>query len=143
MAEVHINDKFITALRKKLRFTTSRGQLSVEDLWDLDLKTLDTMAVNLNTAAKAAEGAKTFLTVSGKKRDPELNELKFEIVLHILQTKQAEKELAANKRAIAEEAQQLSELIKKKELEHFQGQDVEVLKKRLAELKKDEDAIPA
>jgi hypothetical protein len=37
------NNLFIQAAKSKLRFNTTRGQLTTEDLFDLNLKSLDAM----------------------------------------------------------------------------------------------------
>lgn len=43
---------FEKASRIKLRYSTNRGVLSVEDLWDLSLEQLDPIAINLNKSLK-------------------------------------------------------------------------------------------
>ena len=43
---------FEKASRIKLRYSTNRGVLSVEDLWDLSLEQLDPIAINLSKRLK-------------------------------------------------------------------------------------------
>ena len=77
---------FEKASRLKLRFASTRGGLSVEDLWDLSLANLNGLAKGINKAIKASE-EEDFLK-EAKKTDTEAK-LAFEIVLHILNTKKA------------------------------------------------------
>ena len=46
---------FEQASRLKLTFSTNKGQLSVEHLWDLSLDSLDTLAKGVNRELKASE----------------------------------------------------------------------------------------
>ncbi len=46
---------FEKASRLKLRIATAMGQLTVEDLWDLNLATLNAIAKGLNKQLKLAE----------------------------------------------------------------------------------------
>jgi len=83
---------FEQATRKKLRFTTSRGPLTVEDLWELPLTSkterpnLDAIAIELHEAIEA-QGTKSF--VKAAKKD-EILQLKFDVVKHIIDVKEAE-----------------------------------------------------
>ena len=72
------------ASKIKLRFLTSRGPLTVEQLWDLPLSELDTLAISLQEGYKKS-GKKSFLETKSKK-DRELK-LAFDIVLDVLNTK--------------------------------------------------------
>lgn len=82
---------FKQATREKLRFQTSKGILSVEQLWDLSLSDLDTLAVSLQEAYDKSKG-KSFLDTRTTK-DKGLK-LQFDVVLEILQDKKDELELA-------------------------------------------------
>tara|TARA_R110000851_G_scaffold219123_1_gene371938 strand:+ start:329 stop:694 length:366 start_codon:yes stop_codon:yes gene_type:complete len=72
------------ASQLKKRFLTSKGSLSVEQLWDLSIPLLDELAISLEKDYKAS-GDKSFITTKTKK-DKELK-LSFDIVLDVLNTK--------------------------------------------------------
>lgn len=81
---------FKQASQIKLRFKTTKGDLTVEQLWDLPIEELDKLAVSLERMSKSS-GAKTFLEV--KTKDDEIAKLRFDIALDILNTRQkADKE---------------------------------------------------
>lgn len=84
-------ENFKKASKEKLRFQTARGPLSVEQLWDLSPKELDTLAISLE-AEHEASGRKSFL-VKRSVKDTTVK-LKFDIVLEILSTKLEEAETA-------------------------------------------------
>ena len=122
---------FKQASKIKLRFATNKGYLSVEDLWDLSLPSLDKIAVALDEEL-AKSPRKSFITDNTPKND-EL-ELKFNIVKEIIATKMKEKsdkEIAKDKAA---EKARLTELLAKKQSEKLESLTEEQLKQRLAEL---------
>lgn len=122
---------FKQASKIKLRFTTSKGNLSMEDLWDLSLPSLDKIAVALDEEL-AKSPRKSFITNNTPKND-EL-ELKFNIVKEIISTKmkeKADKEAAKDKAA---EKARLTELLAKKQSEKLESLSEEELIKRIAEL---------
>ena len=122
---------FKQATKQKLRFATNKGYLSVEDLWDLSLPSLDKIAVALDEQL-AKSPRKSFITDNTPKND-EL-ELKFNIVKEIIATKMKEKsdkEIAKDKAA---EKARLTELLAKKRSEKLESLSEEELMKRLAEL---------
>lgn len=80
---------FEQASRKKLRFNTLLGLVSVEDLWDMSLEHLNETAKMLNKNLKESE-EEDFLKDSSKKDTT--SALRFKIVLHILKTKKQEKQ---------------------------------------------------
>lgn len=86
------------ASRLKLRFTTASGPLTVEQLWDLTITNLDTLAVKLQDEYKSS-AKKSFIVKSTAK--DKLAKLKFNLVLDILTTKveeaEAAKDAGANK----------------------------------------------
>lgn len=83
---------FIEASRSKLRFTSGRGSLSVEDLWDLDLKDLDRIAVGIDEKIKESSGHRSFLTNPDRKLSKAIkeDELRLEVIKVIINTREAE-----------------------------------------------------
>ena len=102
---------FEKASRQKLRFDTPKGQLSVEDLWDLPLYSL-TGKANLDDIARVLDAnlkagtSKSF--VNKATSADEVLKLKFDIVIHVINTRLDERE-AANK--IAEKREQKQKIM--------------------------------
>lgn len=120
---------FEKASRVKLRYSTNRGVLSVEDLWDLSLEQLDPIAINLNKRLKESQ-TESFI----KTRTKDTTELKFNIVKHIIDVKlqeQEERTVAAEKKA---KRQKILDLMAKK-------QDAELESKSYEELAKELEAL--
>jgi hypothetical protein len=125
---------FEKASRLKLRFDSTQGQLSVEDLWDLPLSAtkgrtcLDDLAVGLDKALKEAG------TTSFVKKATRINEtlrLKFDLVLRVIEVRQAEAEAADLKQVNAEKKQKLLELLAKKKDAALEGLTAEELEKQI------------
>ena len=72
------------ASQLKLRFETSKGSLSVEQLWSLSLTDLDTIAVSLEESVGKSK-TKSFL--DDKSLEDKVTSLKFDIVFDVLTTK--------------------------------------------------------
>lgn len=113
------------ASKLRLRFATTKGELSVEQLWDLPLDDLDTLAVSFEKAYKESKG-KSFLVKKTVK--DKILKLQFDIILDVLNTKVE----AAEERAVANEKkahnQKILGLIKRKkesELENLSIEDLE------------------
>lgn len=109
---------FKQASKMKLRFATSKGNLSVEDLWDLSLPVLDKLAVSYDEEL-AKSPRKSFIT-NDTPSNTEL-ELKFNIVKEIITDKlkeKADRETAKNKAA---EKARLTELLAKKQSEKLES----------------------
>lgn len=130
---------FETATKKKYRFQTAKGFLSVEDLWDLRLSTtavsgtsLDTVAQDLFAKLKATQ-AKSFVNTANTQEHDEL-ENKLEVVKHIIAVKQAEALEAKRGVLKAEEKRRLTELLQQKQDEKLGELSEEEIKKRLSEL---------
>lgn len=106
------------AVRQKLRFQTIKGPLSAEQLWDLTLPELDTLAVSLEEE-HATSGKKSFLVKRSTK--DKTAKLKFEVVLDVLQTKAEEAEQAAQAKADKEHNNKIMEVLAGKEDEELRG----------------------
>lgn len=114
---------FETASREKYRFPF-KGQVSVEDLWDLSPKDLDTIFKSLNAQVKK-ESEESLL--SPKEAVDVVLNAKIEIVKHIVAVKLSEAEKARQAKKRREEKQRIAELIADK-------QDEALREKSLAEL---------
>lgn len=122
---------FEVASRQKLRFDTPRGQVTVEDLWDLPLTStvgkpnLDAIAVELHQ--KMNQTSLSF--VSSRTKDQTEASVKFAIVKHVIDVKMAEAAEAANARERAEKRNLILGEINRR-------QEQELLSMPLDELKK-------
>lgn len=119
------------ASKMKLRFATSKGNLSVEDLWDLSLPVLDKLAVSYDEEL-AKSPRKSFISNDSPKND-EL-ELKFNIVKDIITDKLKEKADRDHAKQKAAEKAKLLDLLDKKQSEKLENLSEEELRQRLAEL---------
>ena len=92
---------FAFATRNKIRFASSRGELSVEMLWDVPLRSAD--GFNLDAVARAANKAwkdateESFVSTVRTAAHDRL-ETALEVVKHVIQVK-LDDEAAAKKRA--------------------------------------------
>ena len=116
------------ASKEKLRIQTNKGLLSVEQLWDLSLTELDTLAVNLEAAYKES-GKKSFLVTKSVK--DKTTKLLFDIVLDILTTKVEESELAREAKDNKEHNQKILNLIVEKKEGDLKEKSVKELEKML------------
>lgn len=119
---------FKQATREKVRFQTSKGSLSVEQLWDLSLSDLDTLAVSLQEAYDKSKG-KSFLDKRTTK-DKALK-LQFDVVLEVLQDKKSEEEAAKEAAEIKIHNQKIFDAIVKAEENELAGKSKKELEKML------------
>lgn len=121
-------DNFKLASQQKLRFQTTKGGLSTEQLWDLSIVDLDALAVSLESQYETS-GKKSFV-VKKSAKDKE-TKLKFDVALDILNTKvellQAETEAQENK----EHNKKILTIIADKKDESLKGKSVKELEKML------------
>lgn len=128
---------FEEASRQKLRFPTAKGNLTVEQLWDLPL---DKTEVNLYQLAselvvevqsKPEKELSFFKKATTKNK---LAELKFNIVKHIVTTRVAEIEEKEQEEAIKSEIAEIDKLIAAKTQEAKASLSVDELIKMKAKL---------
>lgn len=125
------NEKmFEVATRSKMRFPY-KGQISVEDLWDISLPALDSVFKTLNSQMKQV---KEESLLSTKSKADETLELQIEIVKYIVSVKLAEKD--AREKAVEKSAQKqkIMEIMARKQDESLQNASMEDLQKMLNEL---------
>lgn len=125
------------ALRNKYRFESAKGQLTVEQLWDLPLTSrtgpdLDTIARNINREIKQ-QAEESFVNPASNPRKAMLEDC-FAIVLHIIATKQAENATALDATRRKQERDRLTEIL------HLRTQ-AELMTKTPAEIQAMIDAL--
>lgn len=128
---------FEYATRNKLRFASSRGEITTEQLWDVPLRSGD--GFNLNAVAKAANDVVKLINEENfveTSRTPAhaRSEVAFEVVKHVIDVKLAD-EAAAKKRAENKQKKEklLSVLAEKQDGKLSEMSERE-LKKQIAEL---------
>ena len=121
---------FEMATRKKFRFPF-KGMISVEDLWDLSVKNLDTVFKALNAEAKQAN-EESLLAV--KSDEDTILDAKIAIIKHIVAVKQAEEAEKVKAAANRAQARRIQELIANKQDEALQGKSIEELQAMLSAL---------
>ena len=118
------------ASKEKVRFTTKKGLLSSEQLWDLSIKDLDEVVVGLEESYKTS-GAKTFIPNVKETSKDRTEKLKFEVALDILQTKVKDQEVAAKAQETRRHNNRINELIAQKKEGEMNDLSVEELEKLL------------
>jgi hypothetical protein len=109
---------FEKAARSKLRFSTTKGPLSVEDLWDLSVEDLDSIFKAQNARLKSSQEE----SLLGKKtKDDEVATLKVGIVRHIVEVKLAEADARFTAKAKADQKQKLLGILANKQDADLQG----------------------
>lgn len=121
---------FEAATRNKLRFPY-KGQISVEDMWDLPLPALDSIFKTLNSQMKQVK-EESLLSI--KSKADETLELQIEIVKYIVSVKLADKEAKEKAAEKAAQKKRIMEIIAKKQDESLQNASLEDLQKMLVEL---------
>jgi len=121
---------FETAVRSKMRFPF-RGMVSVEDLWDLSVESLDSIFKTLNSQLKQVK--EESLLEKKTKQDRELD-VKIEIIKYIVDVKQVEEDLRLKAKEKREQKQKIMEILATKQDESLQSKSPEELQKMLDEL---------
>jgi ligand-binding sensor domain-containing protein len=122
---------FAQATKQRLRFKSNKvaGNLSVEDLWRLDLDPLNHLAVELVKELESQQ-----ISFIDDVKTDKVTQLKFDVVKYIIDFRKQE---LANRQLAQETAtykQQLMELRYQKEKEQMQQMSIAEIDKKLAEL---------
>ena len=119
------------ALRTKLRFSTSKGKLTTEDLFDLSLTDLNNIAIALDKKLSETP-RKSF--ISDIAPDTAEDELRLSILKDVITTKLIEKNNAQEAKAKAAEKAQLAEILHRKKNQALENLSIEELEAKLKEL---------
>lgn len=126
---------FEQATRLKTRFDSSRGQLTIEDLWDLPLispsgnrANLDAIAIDLHQQTRSTADVVSFVSPSKEDTSKAELALKFEIVKYIIGVRVAERDELKAAADRKEKKARLLELIARKEDETLAGKPIDELR---------------
>lgn len=129
---------FEQASRQKLRFPSLKGELTVEQLWDLPLQSksgfdLDTIAKSVSRDLKAVTEESFVIETSPANTTLVL---KLDLMKHIIVVRLAENTAAVNRAARAVERQKLLGVLADKQDESLKALTPAEIQQRLAELDK-------
>lgn len=130
------------AAKKKLRFSTNRGSLPVEQLFDLPKEEIRQLVIKAREEAKKSSGEVndselSFLDSPAKTKATDA-ELRFEILKDIYLTKKSAEEKAQKKAETKANNKKILELIARKQDEALEKKSIKDLEK-LLESEDDED----
>ena len=125
-----MSDMFEKAVKGKYRFSY-KGQIAVEDLYDLPLGSLDTVFKTLNAEVKKTDEESLLQT---KSEEDDILATKIEIVKYIFNEKLEEKKNRQEAAERKEKKQKIMQIIATKQDEALQNASVEDLQKMLDEL---------
>jgi hypothetical protein len=126
---------FEQATRQAFRFETTKGHLTVEDLWNLPLTSVN--RANLDDIAKGLQAKLTSTALSFVTDTTPVNKVyqaQFDIVLHIINTKIAEAKAAEQYRQNQEKKQKIMAIIEQKQDAALSGASLEDLEAMLNSL---------
>lgn len=117
---------FKEASKLKLRFQTSKGLLSAEQLWDLTQTDLTTCIRNLKKILKKNDDDDLSFLDETSAVD-KVDQLRFDILKDVYLTKKKENEEARTARETKEHNQKILELIASKKDKALEGKSIEEL----------------
>lgn len=128
---------FEFATRNKLRFSSTRGELSIEQLWDVPLRSRD--GFDLNAIAKVANrtlgnAAEENFVETTKTAEHARLETTLEVVKHVIGVKLAEEQAAKNRAAKKQEKEKLLRILAEKQDGKLSELSEQELRERIAAL---------
>lgn len=126
-------NNFKQASKQKLRFNTSKGLLSTEQLWDLKLTPLASVVRSLKKELKKDnDDDLSFLDETATPVDKD-TQLRFNVAKEVYLAKKEERDAIANEAARKEHNQKIMALIADKNEESLKGKTIEELTAMLQE----------
>lgn len=116
------------ALQKKLRFKTNKGMITTEDLFDLSLQNLNTLAIMLDKKVNEAPKKSFIEELPTEEND---DELRFNIVKDVISVKLKARKDNIDKVQKDAQKKRIAELIAKKQDEALEGKSIEELQAML------------
>lgn len=126
-----MTNMWLEALQKRLRFEF-KGLISTEDLFDLDMSSLDIIYQKLSKELREISGDS--LLDNEKADEIAWVQLKLDVVKHVFDIKKAEAEALRQKIANIEEKQRIMHIINEKENAELANLSIDELKEKLNDL---------
>jgi hypothetical protein len=128
---------FEYATRNKIRFASSRGELSVEQLWDVPLRSSN--GFDLNAVAKTASKELKAITEenfveTARTAEHTRREIALTLVKHVIETRLGEEKAAATRAERAQEKAKLLAILAEKQDGKLSELSEKELQKRIAAL---------
>lgn len=125
-----MENMFEFATRSKMRFPF-KGQISVEDLWDLRVEDLDTVFKSLNKQVKQTKEESLLAT---KTTEDTILDTQIAIVKYIFDVKVQETNARLLEKERKEQKQKIMSILATKQEQELQNKSVEELQKMLDEI---------
>lgn len=125
---------FKSATKLKLRFTSSKGVLTTEQLWDLNLTDLASMIKTIKKQLKGSEGDDELSFLDATRTTDTENQLRFDILRDVYLTKKADNDAARTAADRKTQKAKIAELIAEKEEGALKDKSLADLKKMYEEL---------
>jgi hypothetical protein len=122
---------YLEASRKQLRFPTTKGEVSVEELWGLSLLALNAVYVKVSESLEQSKTPSLLVAAPTGNKEAQL---KIDIITDVFNTR---KEEESTKKANIERKQELeflNQLLVNKKVEALQGMSAGDIQQRIAEL---------
>lgn len=138
-------DMFERAAREKIRFPSTKNDLTVEQLFDVPLRSsdtfnLDVIARELNLRVEKNKEDKSFVDAAKKQTPTQARtELAFEIVKHVINVKLDEEKKSESRAKNRAERAKLLQALSAKQDQKLDAMGEAALKKRIAELDEEND----
>lgn len=118
---------FAKASKLKLLFSAQKGQVSLQDLWDLPTSKLRVMANTLNRGLTKPDDLFA-VTTTAENHD----KLRLDIIMEVLETRETENTAKITAEETAQKRELLKSLIQQKKLEATSSMSIEDLEAELA-----------
>lgn len=125
------NDIYKVAAKNDLTFTTPFGLLVPSDLYKISMEKLDSIAVGLKKQINSTVNEESFL---GEKKVDPLTQLRFDIALDTIKTRQEDIKNKENAASKSREKRELENLLAEMEVEERKKLSKEEIQKKLDEL---------
>jgi hypothetical protein len=141
-----ISSMYEVALRKKLRFPSIKGELTLESLWEVPLLdknsdfSLNNIARNINKDLKVEE-EEDFVGGGRKKAGQIKLEMQLGLVKHVISVKKEEDDRAKRRATNAKKRERILEAMEVKDDKKYEGMSMAKLKGELSDLDDDDDDI--
>ena len=121
---------FMEATRKKMRFPSTKGMLTVEDLWDLNSNALNEVYMQLKSEKKEDDG---LLPTSNSAYNQEID-VKLEIIRCIYDSKVYAQKVQESNEARRQQKEKIKEILKDREDGALKNKTTEELEEMLKNL---------